>query len=123
MSESVIEPGTEELVSAVTGWLALPDVAERLGAELRKVRQLLRERQLLAVRRDGVLYVPEVFVAGGRVLKGLPGTLTLLGDAGFSDEEALVWLCTEDEVLAASPIAALVAGRSTVVKRHAQLVL
>jgi len=104
----------------VTDWLALPDVASALGVDILRARQLVRERQLLAVRRDGVLYVPAAFVQDGRVLKGLPGVLTLLADARYSDTEALGWLFAADASLPGTPVQALVQNRGTEVKRRAQ---
>lgn len=106
----------------VTRWLTLPDLAERLGTDVNRVRQLVRERQVLAVRRGerNVLCVPEDFEQGGRVLKGLPGLLTLLRDAGYTDDEALRWLFTPDESLPGTPVQALRENRGTEVKRRAQ---
>jgi hypothetical protein len=104
----------------VTDWLPLPDVAEALGLDILRARQLVRERQLLAVRRDGVLYVPAAFVQEGRVLKHLPGVLTLLTDARYTDEEALGWLFTADESLPGTPVQALRENRGTEIKRRAQ---
>ncbi|PWU49211.1 DNA-binding protein, partial [Micromonospora globispora] len=40
------------------GWLTLPDVAERLDLSISKVHQMIRDRELIAVRRDGVRKVP-----------------------------------------------------------------
>ncbi len=104
----------------ISEWRSLPEVAEELGSDVAKVRQLLRERKLLAVRRDGVLRVPAAFVQDGSVLKGLPGALTVLADAGFSDDEALRWLFTPDDSLPGSPVQALSENRGTEVKRRAQ---
>ena len=103
----------------ITDWLTVPDVAERLHVDVTKVRQLLRERKLLGVRRDGVLWVPAIFVGDGAILKGLPGTLSLLADSGFNDDEALRWLFTDDG-LPGSPVQALAENRGTEVKRRAQ---
>ncbi|MGZ4595959.1 MAG: Rv2175c family DNA-binding protein [Actinomycetes bacterium] len=106
----------------VTSWLTLPDLADRLGTDVSRARQLVRERQVIAVRRgeNNALMVPEIFVQDGRVLKGLPGTLTLLADARYSDDEALRWLFTPDDTLPGSPVDALAANRGTEVKRRAQ---
>lgn len=104
----------------VSDWLPLPDVAAALGLDILRARQLVRERQLLAIRRDGVLYVPAAFVQDGRVLKGLPGVLTLLTDARYSDEEALGWLFTADDSLPGTPVQALRENRGTEIKRRAQ---
>lgn len=106
----------------VPSWLTLPDIAERLEIDVTRVRQLVRDRQVLALRRgeNNVLMVPEVFIQNGQVLKGLPGTLTLLQDARYSDDEALRWLFTPDDTLPGSPVDALVGNRGTEVRRRAQ---
>jgi hypothetical protein len=101
-------------------WLPLPDVAERLGLPVTRVRQLIRDHKLLAERRDGVLCVPDVFIEGGHVLKGLPGLLTLLFDAGFEDAEAMRWLFTDDPSLPGTPVDALTGNRGREVHRRAQ---
>jgi Rv2175c C-terminal domain of unknown function len=106
----------------VDSWLTAPEAAEQLGIDVGRVRQLLRERQLLAARRgdDGSLHIPAAFVHDGKVLKGLPGTLTLLADCGFDDGAALRWLFTADESLPGTPVQALVENRGTEVRRRAQ---
>jgi hypothetical protein len=102
--------------------LTLPEVATELGVDAARARQLYTDRQFLARRRGerDVLCVPAEFVQDGAVLKGLPGTLTLLLDAGYSDEESLVWLFTADPTLPGSPVEALRANRGTEVRRRAQ---
>jgi hypothetical protein len=100
--------------------LNLPDVAERLEVPVNKVHQMIREGALLAVRRNGVLCVPEELVAGKNVLKHLPGVLTLLHDAGFNDDEALQWLYSSDSSLPGTPADALSGDNATEVKRRAQ---
>ena len=110
---------TEQPVEPV-GWLTVPEIAERLEVPVTRVHQMLRDHQLIAVRRDGVLRVPAELVAGKGVLKHLPGVLTLLHDAGYNDEEALRWLYTADESLPGAPAQALAGDRATEVKRRAQ---
>jgi hypothetical protein len=102
--------------------LPLPDVAQRLGQPMTRVHRMLREGQLLAVRRDGVPAVPADFLADGEpaVVKHLQGTLTVLRDAGFSDEEMLRWLFTPDDTLPGTPIGALRSDRSREIRRRAQ---
>ena len=101
--------------------LALPDVAERLGLPVTKVRQALRDGQLVAVRRDGVLSIPAEFLTDeGTIVKGLPGTITVLADAGFTPEEMVRWLFTPDDTLPGRPIDALRATGGREVKRRAQ---
>lgn len=108
--------------SLVSSWLSLPEVAELLAAPVTRARQLVAERQLLALRRgeNNALMVPAQFVQDGRVLKGLPGVLVLLGDARYTDDEAIRWLFTPDDSLPGSPVEALVGNRGTEVKRRAQ---
>ena len=113
-----IDPVTDALVGE---WLSLSDVAARLGIPAVRVKQLLRERKLLSVSRpDGKPAVPAAFLDGGQVVKGLPGTLTVLFDCGFDEQEALRWLFTADESLPGTPIEAIVRHRSTEVNRRAQ---
>jgi hypothetical protein len=116
---SSIDPRIDALVPS---WLTLPDIAEELGVEVTRVRQLVKEGQLIAVRRgeNRVLQVPAAFIGGGKVVKGLSGTLTLLKDDGFSDEEMLEWLFTPDDSLPGTPAQALRENRGTEVKRRAQ---
>ena len=122
-------PRIDDLVDS---WLTLPDVAERIGLDVGKIRRLVQERRLVAVRRGDpkVLSVPERFLVPGKqdpsasgewaVLAWLQGTLTVLADAGFSDEEAVAWLFTPDETLPGTPIDALRGGHKTEVRRRAQ---
>ena len=102
-------------------WLTLAEVAERLELPANKVRQMVREGALLAVLRDGALRVPTELVANRTVLKHLPGVLTLLHDAGYSDEEALRWLYRLDDSLPGTAAEALGGDRATEVKRRAQV--
>jgi hypothetical protein len=101
-------------------WLTLPDVAEALGVPVTRVRQMVRDHTLVARRENGILQVPADFIRGGAVLKGLPGLLTLLADAGYSDEESLDWLFREDPSLPGTPVQALADNRGKEVKRRAQ---
>lgn len=100
--------------------LTLAEVAASVGLPVTRVHQMVRDGHLLAFRRDGVLVVPALFLNGEGVVKGLPGTLTVLRDAGFSPEEMLRWLFTEDDSLPGSPIEALRSSRGREVKRRAQ---
>ena len=80
-------------------WLTVPDLAERLGLSPSRVRRLIEDRHLVALRRDGVLSVPEVFLDDEGPLRELRGTIILLGDSGFSDDEAVQWLLEPDDSL------------------------
>jgi hypothetical protein len=102
-------------------WSTVPDVAEALGVEVTKIRQHLREGKLLATRNgEGApLTIPAAFVQDGVIVKHLPGVVTLLRDARFTDDEAIAWLFADDD-LPGSPIEALRENRGTEVKRRAQ---
>ncbi|MGH8893075.1 MAG: Rv2175c family DNA-binding protein [Actinomycetes bacterium] len=115
-------PEDTAVESLVTDWLTLPEVADLMEVPVSRVRQLVTDRQMLAVRRgeNRALAIPADFVQDGKVLKGLPGTLTLLADARYTDDEALRWLFSPDDSLPGSPVEALVANRGTEVKRRAQ---
>lgn len=113
-----IDPPADELVGH---WLSLSEVAERLGTPLSRIKQLLRDHRLLALRRpDGSLVVPAAFFEGNHIVKGLHGTLTLLFDSGFQEVEAVRWLFTSDDTLLGTPIQAMCEHRSTEVNRRAQ---
>jgi Rv2175c C-terminal domain of unknown function len=101
----------------VDDWLSQSEVADRLGVPTSKVRQLARDHQLI-VADDG--RVPALFLDADGLVKGLPGTLTLLADAGYDDVETIRWLFTADDSLPGRPIDALRANRGTEVRRRAQ---
>ena len=113
-----IDPTTDALVGE---WLSLPDVAIQLSISAGRVKQLLRDRKLVAVTRpEGTVAVPAAFLCGHQIVKGLCGTLTLLFDCGFDELEALRWLFTADDSLPGTPMAAIVEHRGTEVNRRAQ---
>jgi hypothetical protein len=64
--------------------------------------------------------VPAAFLQDGHVVDSLKGTIVVLSDAGFSDEELIGWLFTPDESLRGRPIDALREGRKTEIRRRAQ---
>jgi hypothetical protein len=101
-------------------WLTIPDLTELLGLKVSQVRRLIEDRSLLARRVDGVWKVPQVFIVDGEPMHDLKGTLIVLADAGFSDEEAMNWLLSDEESLGVSPVNALLAGRKAEVRRVAQ---
>ncbi|GAB3130156.1 Rv2175c family DNA-binding protein [Glaciibacter psychrotolerans] len=101
-------------------WLTIPDLVDLLGISQSKVRQLLDDKALLAVRRDGKLAVPAIFLKDGAPISELRGTIFVLADDGFTDEQSMDWLLGVDESLSVSPIEALRAGRKAEVRRVAQ---
>ncbi len=103
-----------------TAWLSLPELVDVLGEPLGRVRRLLDDLHLVGSRRDGSLKVPAVFIKDGQPLTSLRGTVIVLHDAGFSDDEAIDWLLSPDDSIGIAPIDALVAGRKAEVRRVAQ---
>ncbi len=107
--------------SLVGTCLSLAEVADRLGIPRGRIKQLLRDRKLVAVQQpDGTMGVPAAFLDGHQIVKGLHGTLTLLFDCGFDEPEAIRWLFTADESLPGTPIQAMAEHRGTEVNRRAQ---
>ena len=113
IAEDVLDPAVEVYT--------LREVADRIGRSVSRVQQALRDNQLIAVRRDRELMVPAIFLTEqNEVVKGLPGTITVLVDSGYSPSEILRWLFTSDESLPGTPIEALRGNRGREVKRRAQ---
>jgi hypothetical protein len=111
----------------------LPKVAELLHMPVTKVHQQLREGHLVAVRRDGVPMVPQIFFTeSGQVVKPLAGLLAVLRDGGYRDTEILRWLFTadpsltltrdgvRDQISNARPVDALHAHQAREIIRRAQ---
>lgn len=101
-------------------WLTMPDLVEALDEPLGKVRRLIDEHYLIGSRRTGVFAVPAMFIVDGSPLSSLRGTIIVLQDAGFSDDEVIDWLLAEEESMGRSPIAALLAGHKGEVRRIAR---
>lgn len=106
----------------VEEWLTLPDIAENTSLGISKVRRMVEDRAIVGFKHgDPVVYrVPALFIDGDAAVKHLRGTLVLLQDAGFSDEEAIAWLFTPDDSLPGRPIDLLRANNRGEVRRRAQ---
>ncbi|MFJ4225848.1 Rv2175c family DNA-binding protein [Microbacterium sp. NPDC089695] len=98
----------------------MPDLVEVLDEPLGRIRRLIDEHYLIGSRRSGVFAVPAVFIVDGHPLSSLRGTVIALQDAGFSDDEVVDWLLADDDTLGRSPIAALLAGHKSEVRRIAR---
>lgn len=116
------ETETPTLDAVVPAWLSLRETGEQMSLSPNQVRQLVREGQLVALRHGDTREpeVPADFLDAGQPVKGLAGTLTVLGDAGFDDEAKVRWLFTEDDSLPGSPVIALRENRGREVRRRAQ---
>jgi hypothetical protein len=111
---------THIIEGLVGEWLSLPEAAARLGVDLKRAKQLIRDHKIVAVRRADGRGVPAAFIWEGQILKGLSGTLTVLADAGFDNLAALRWMFTADDTLPGTPVQALAENRGTEVRRRAQ---
>ena len=104
-------------------FITYAQAAELLGIEPRRIKQLVRDRILFSVRTDQGLVIPRAIIThtenGWEPLWNLPGTLTLLADAGFNAEEAAAWLYRHDDELGQTPLAALLSGHHHRVNRIA----
>lgn len=126
-------PTGEDVLNPDEPTYDLPRVAELLEVPITKVHQQLRDGQLVALRRGGVVMVPQAFFTDtGEVVKHLPGLLAVLRDGGYRDTEILRWLFTPDPSLSilrdgmregagnARPVDALHSHQAREVMRRAQ---
>lgn len=126
-------PASEDVLPPDEPTYDLPTVAQLLRVPVTKVHQHLRDGQLVAVRRAGVVVVPQIFfTATGEVVKSLPGLLAVLHDGGYADTDIVRWLFTPDPSLTitrdgardpvgnARPVDALHAHQAREVVRRAQ---
>ena len=134
---------TARIDALVGEWLSLPVVAEKLGTAVTSIRNALGDRRIVGMRRGerNVFAIPAAFLVPSHlsnpadvktprltpegaekiiILPSLKGTVILLGDQGLSDDEIIAWLFSEDEMLGETPMAALLAGRKSAVRRAAQ---
>lgn len=94
-------PAVEDVLDPAEPVLDLPAVAELLAVPVTRVHQQLRDGHLIALRRNGIPVIPEVFInrESGEIVKSLPGLLGVLRDGGYGDTEILRWLFTADPSL------------------------
>ncbi len=113
-----------DLESLVASWLYLPDIAQRYGIPLSRVRRHIADREVLTHRvgPNKALAVPEGFLGADGPRPELRGTFTVLADGGMTDDEIIRWLHTVDATLpgGGSPLDALAAGFKTEIRRRAQ---
>lgn len=101
-------------------WLSLPELVELTGRPLSSIRTMLDENVLLGSRRQGAVRVPAAFLLEGEPVSSLRGTVIVLKDAGFTDDEAIDWLLAPEDSIGFVPIEALRMGRKSEVRRVAQ---
>jgi excisionase family DNA binding protein len=108
------------VIDRVDSWLTIDEVAQALGVSASKVRRLIEEHILFAVRVDKEPKVPAHLIQNGEPLSSIRGTMLLLIDMGFTESEAIDWLYSENDNLGITPMAALLQGHKAPVRRAAQ---
>ncbi|GAA1122408.1 Rv2175c family DNA-binding protein [Citricoccus alkalitolerans] len=113
------EPTLEDLVQ---DWEFFPDLAEKWDIPVTRVHNMVSDGRLLTAKvgERHARAVPALFLTEEGPLEPLKGTISVLRDARFSDDEAIRWLYTSDESLPGRPIDALREGRKTEIRRRAQ---
>ena len=113
ISENIL-PADEPLIS-------LDAAATQMNVPVSRVKQMLREHKMIAIKDGSELKLPEkYFDADGSLIKFVSGLITLLADGGYSDEEIVRHLYTEDPSLPGMPIDALRGHLAREVLRRAQ---
>ncbi|MEP7764164.1 Rv2175c family DNA-binding protein [Sanguibacter sp. 25GB23B1] len=138
-------PDTSHIEALVGEWLSVPAVAELLGTAVTSVRSALSDRRIVGMKRGErrIFSVPASFLVPKHlsnpanvkpvtvpegtaeqiiILPSLQGTIIMLSDSGLTDAEILEWLFSEEAMLGQTPVAALLAGRKSAVRRAAQAV-
>ena len=123
---------TPDILSASEIVLPISEVADYLHQPVSRVRDRINKGQLIAVNRDKQLQIPARFFnglndegqpePGERVTinKHVPGLIALMSDGGYSNEEILNYLFTDDDTLPGRPIDALHGHLAREVMRRAQ---
>ncbi len=101
-------------------WLTLSEIGGILGESPSRVRRLLEDHFLIGSARGGSFRVPALFLKDGELIAPLRGTIMVLQDAGFSNDEAIDWMLSVDDTIGVAPIDALRAGRKSEVRRVAR---
>lgn len=108
------------MIDRVDSWLTIDEVAGALGVSASKVRRLIEEHILFAVRVEKEPKVPAHLIQNGEPLSSIRGTMLLLIDMGFTESEAIEWLYTQNDNLGTTPMEALLQGHKAPVRRAAQ---
>lgn len=108
------------MIDNVDSWLSIDQAAEQLGLSSSKVRRLIEEHVLFSVRVDKQPMIPAHLIQGGEPLSSIRGTMLMLLDMEFTENEAIEWLYTENSDLGSTPMAALLQGHKAPVRRAAQ---
>ncbi len=113
-------PLSTDNLPADTPTYSLDDVAARLHVSTNKVRNLIRDHHLLAISRNGQPAVPRVFFDDEGIAKHFTGLVDVLFDGGYTRDEIMTWLFTEQDDLGLTPADALHTHSAREVIRRAQ---
>lgn len=113
--------GVSDVLDKVSGWLSVPEAAELLNVPLGRVRRLIEEHHLVAIKRDGILSIPSEIIVEREPLPSLPGTIIVLLDSGLKYQEAFEWLFTFEDSLPGTPMEFLLKGHKSAVRRAAMM--
>ncbi|WP_026919536.1 Rv2175c family DNA-binding protein [Gordonia shandongensis] len=115
-------PLSIDILPADVPVLDLDEAAARLGVSGNRLRTLIRDHNLLAASRDGIPVIPEAFFGERGLAKHVEGLVTMLLDGGYTRDEAMQWLFTEQEDLGLRPADALHthSAREVIRRAHAQ---
>ena len=108
------------MIEGVDHWLSIDEASDQLGISSSKVRRLIEEHVLFSVRVDKQPMIPAHLIQNGEPLASIRGTMLMLIDIDFTEEEAIQWLYAENENLGTTPIKALLQGHKAPVRRAAQ---
>ena len=108
------------ITDKVSDWITIDEAAVLLRLSAGKVRRLIEEHILFAVKIDKQPMIPSDIIVGNEPLSSIRGTMLQLLDLGLTEAEAIEWLYEENDVLGEKPIAALVKGHKAPVRRAAQ---
>lgn len=111
---------THDTETHAAAWLTVPELVELLDEPVGRIHRLIEEHRLPATRRNGPVQVPSAVLRDGEPMSEVRGTLFVLLDLGFTEDEAIDWLLGEDDALGTTPIDALRQGRKAEVRRVAQ---
>lgn len=102
-------------------FIPLPDVAVALDVGISRVHRLIEDRYLAAKRINNIRMIPSAFIDQGEPIPGVRGTLILLEDLGFTNDEAIDWMLSDNDELGEPPIDALRKGHKAPVRRAVQM--
>ena len=101
--------------------LPLEKAADMMGVPASKIVHMVRDGKLIALKNSDGRVIPARYLDDdGGLNKFVPGFTALLKDGGYTDEEIIRHLFTDDETLPGRPIDCLHGHLAREVMRRAQ---